>query len=292
MPINASRSSSGRLSEWLEWGRTELLFLDEREAREECEQILQFLLKVSRTELYLLPPNPRIFPQFSQCVQARKKRIPLAYLLGVSHFWEDSLEVSEDVLIPRPETEVLIESFLKDGNFSKDMPFRFLDLGTGSGNIAVTLAKLFPRSQGTAADLSERALEVADRNAQRLGVKNQLELIRSDGLDAFGDETFDAIFSNPPYVVSSDWEKLDPEVQREPRLALDGGEDGLDFYRKIFQKLSCLKRGGSLWVEIGQGQAGSVCSLFEKAGFEKTRVFKDFNQMDRIVSGINFKWTN
>ncbi len=286
MKTEPARPARG-LFPWIEWGEGELSFLGKREARKECEEILESLFGVSRSELYLAnPPDPKAFPQFVAWIRARKKRVPLAYLLEKVSFWEDEFEVERGVFIPRPETETLVEAFLKKGGFSRNDPFYFLDLGTGTGNIGGTIAKLFPHSQGMASDLSGRALAVARRNAERLGVSNRLELVQSDGLPAFGEQVFDVIFSNPPYVASQEWETLEPEVRWEPRQAFVAGEDGLDFYRKITGELSCLKQGGSFWVEIGGGHEEKVGALFEKSGFRAIEVFKDLNRIDRVIGGI------
>lgn len=276
------------ISDWLKWGKTELAFLGEHEAHQECERMLEALFGVSRAELYLsTQPQLRLFPRFSEWIEVRKGHVPLAYLARSADFWEDRFEVQSGVFIPRPETEGLIEAFLNEIQFTKEDAFRFLDLGSGSGVIATTLAKLFPRSRAVAADLSDRALAVTRRNARRLGVEDRVVLVQGDGVAAFGKATFDTILSNPPYVASGDWGRLDPEVREEPRVALDGGEDGLDFYRKIFQDLSCLKSGGSLWVEVGWGLASGVQSLFERKGFKGLRVFKDLNGIDRVIAGIH-----
>ena len=274
---------------WLEWGACELAFLGKQEAIRECEQALETLFGISRSELYLTAPSdPIAFSQFSEWVRARKERTPSAYLLRGVHFWDDGLEVEEGVFIPRPETEVLIESFFSASGLRKPDAFKFLDLGTGTGNIAVTMAKLFPNSRGAAVDLSRKALAVARRNARRLGVSDRLQFVQADGLPAFGKEIFDCVLSNPPYIASRDWPTLEPEVRREPRLALDGGEEGLDFYRKIFRQIDCLKCGGSLWVEIGWGERAQVQKLFEAANFHGIRIFKDFNQIERVICGIKF----
>jgi release factor glutamine methyltransferase len=278
-----------RPSDWLDWGIGELGFLEEAEARRECEVMLETLLGVSRAEVYLASEfDPQFLPQLSAWVQARKQRVPLAYLLGKAPFWDDEFEVEEGVLIPRPETETLIEAFLNVGGFNRSDRFRFLDLGTGSGNIAVTIAKLFPQSQGLGSDLSGKALAVAKRNAERLGASERMSWIQGDGLGSFEKERFDVIFSNPPYVASQDIEQLAPEVKQEPRLALDGGEDGLDFYRRIFRDLTCLSRGGSLWVEIGEGQRLAVQSLFDKERFRNRVTFQDLLGIHRVVGGIGW----
>ena len=277
---------------WVERGTKELAFLGGREARAESEKILEALFKIPKFELYFPPEaennfEPAFFPSFKKIIEARKKRIPLAYLLKQVSFWEDELEIEEGVFIPRPETEILIETFLKKSGFSRDDSFQFLDWGTGSGNIAVTVAKLFPKSTGVGLDLSEKALAVSARNAKRLGVSARLCRIPATWPESFKEKEFDIIFSNPPYIPSADCEKLEPEVQHEPRLALDGGPDGLDFYRTISGNLTCLKPGGSLWVEIGLGQSEAVSSLFKK-NFDEVEVFKDLNQIDRVVSAKDY----
>ena len=203
-------------------------------------------------------------------------------------FWEDEFEIEEGIFTPRPETEILVESFVETGKFKPHTPFRFLDWGTGSGIIAVTIAKLFPHAEGAACDLSGQALAVSAKNAERLGVKNRLQFVRSDGLSGFEKNSFDVIFSNPPYVASSEFAQLDPEVLCEPRLALDGGEEGTEFYKKIFSDLSSLKQNGSLWLEIGWNQRNALEEIFHGSHFDEIRIFKDFNQMDRIIAGVGF----
>jgi len=276
------------LSSWLNWGVGELAFLEAEEARRECEEMLQCVSGMSRAELYLSGQrDPEVFLQFSKWVEARKNRIPLAYLLGKAHFWQDEFEIEEGVFIPRPETEILVEAFLKNGGFARDSEFRFLDLGTGSGNIAVTIAKIFRRARGAASDICEKALRLSARNARRLGVEGRIDFVRAYKLSGFYCQAFDVIFSNPPYVASGDFERLEPEVLAEPSLALNGGERGTDFYEMIFQDLSCLKQGGSLWMEIGWNQCEPVKRIFQDGGFNEIRIFKDLNQIDRVVAGSN-----
>lgn len=272
---------------WVQWAQKELPSLSAEEVQEECEVILSSLAGVSRSALYFQPDlNPGLFQEFSRLVGERKKRIPLAYLLKRATFWDDELEIEEGVLIPRPETEVLIEAFIQSSGLSSKDSFRFLDFGSGSGNIAVTITKLFTHSRGMGLDPSSQALSLGKRNAERLGVADRLEWIKANGFINFG-EKFDALFSNPPYIRKRDCDALDAEVLKEPRLALDGGEDGLHFYRMILGNLHCLKRGGSLWLEIGWDQSEAVQSLF-KGNFQNVKVFKDFNQIERIIGGIHF----
>ena len=275
-------------SRWVEWGAGELSFLGNRQARRECERVLETLFGLHRSEIYLSQVAlPKGFSRFSELVQARKKRIPLAYLLGRTPFWDAELEIDSGVFIPRPETEILIESFVKMSGFRTDSCFRFLDLGTGSGNIAVTVAKLFPKTQGVGSDLSSQALAAARNNACQLAVSCRIQWIQAPGLDAFNQGSFDVIFSNPPYINSGECEGLEPEVQQEPRLALDGGPDGMALYRHLLENISSLRLGGSLWVEIGWDQGERVVTLFENR-FERTQLFQDLNGLDRIVGAAGF----
>lgn len=278
------------LQGWLKWGAEELAFLGKDEALAECEEVLETLLGVSRFELYLTSEaDPLLFSQYTARIRDRKKRIPLAYLLRKTCFWEDCFDVEKGVFIPRPETETLIEAFLRTGPYAPSDPFSFLDFGTGSGNIAITIAKLFPRAHGIASDLSAKALDVATRNAKRLGVDHRIQGVEADGLGGFKPGSLDVIFSNPPYVASGEWEELAAEVREEPRLALEGGEDGLDFYRGILESIDCLRKKGSLWVEIGRGEHPAVVSLFRTERFARIEVFKDLSGIDRVVAGREFR---
>jgi len=287
--VLASPPAHSGVSESLAWGKSRLTFLGGEAAQAECEFILESLLGVSRAELYLHSEqiDPGVFSRFREKVEAREKRLPLAYVLGEISFWDARLEIESGVFVPRPETEGIIENFLKEGGFSSNAPFRFLDLGTGSGAIALTISRLFSKAGGAASDISWKALEVARRNAKHLE-GGRIQWVRADGLPGFGKETFDVIFSNPPYLARQDLDSLDPEVRSEPRAALDGGEDGLDFYRRLKGELGCLKRGGGLWVEIGWGQADPVRSIFESIGFDRVKVFRDLNGIDRVAAGIGF----
>lgn len=285
------------IPDWIEWGKSRLAFLTPEAAQAECELILESLLEVSRAELYLFgQAGPEIFSRFCGLIEAREKRLPLAYVLGEAPFWEDRFQVEEGVFIPRPETEGIIENFLKEGGFPSTAPFRFLDLGTGSGAIALTIARLFPKARGVAEDISGKAVKTARRNddvwlAGALKSGSRTHYLQADGLTIFKEGSFDVIFSNPPYIASRDLDSLDPEVRFEPRLALDGGEDGLDFYRRLKGGLNCLKQGGSLWVEIGWGQAAQVQSIFEQMGFDRVKIFKDLNGIERIIAGVGKKGT-
>lgn len=191
---------------------------------------------------------------------------PVSRIVGEKEFHALSFRVTPDVLDPRPDTEVLVDAVVK--RFAANPPRRLIDLGTGSGCILITLLKKFPRAAGVGADISESALEVAQENALRNGVADRASFIQGDWAGSI-DESFDLIVSNPPYIPSGDIPNLDREVRNhDPILALDGGFDGLDAYRKIFSQLKKLfLPGGAGFFEVGILQAEDVARLVENAGF-------------------------
>ena len=207
-----------------------------------------------------------------------KERIsdrPLWYIVGNTEFYGFTLDVDERVLIPRPETEELVEHALKDINENSEV----LDLCTGSGAIAIAVKKL-TNAKVTAVDISDKAIELAKSNARKNNA--EIEFVLSDMFDGIGERKFDVIISNPPYIRRDDIQTLDKEVKSfEPILALDGGNDGLDYYRKIFQNASkYLKNCGVLYLECGINQAQEIADMFN--GYE-TEIIKDINGIDRII---------
>ncbi|MBQ9790930.1 MAG: peptide chain release factor N(5)-glutamine methyltransferase [Clostridia bacterium] len=208
----------------------------------------------------------------------RKKGRPLAYIIGNTEFFGRVFETKEGVLIPRPETELLVEEVLK---IAKNMGAeKILDIGTGSGAIAISLA-FETNAKLVAVDISDGAIEIANKNAKTLGA--DVEIIKSDLFEKI-DEKYDIIVSNPPYIKTAVLSTLDREVRdHEPILALDGGEDGLDFYRKIIENApKYLKDDGYVAFEIGFDQAEDLKRLLKK-DFENINVIKDYNKHDRIV---------
>jgi release factor glutamine methyltransferase len=211
----------------------------------------------------------------AQALLARRaKREPLQYLLGTQEFCGLEFEVAPDVLIPRPETELLVETAVRCAGLQPGAGRRpvIVDLGTGSGCIAVSLSKRLPDAVLYATDCSAKALRVARRNAGRHGVAGQVMFLEGDlskPLEARGVAGHvDLVVSNPPYIAERDWDGLQPEVRLyEPRVALAGGEDGLAVYRRLVQEAAVLLTdGGWLILEIGQGQAEAVCRLIEETG--------------------------
>ncbi len=214
---------------------------------------------------------------------SRTERRPLQYLTGEQYFYGLRFQVDENVLIPRQETEELCEwglSFLR----ALTKPTA-LDLCTGSGAIAVTLKHECPMAQVTAADLSEAALATARKNALQNGV--DVQFVRGDLWDAVQGMTFDLILSNPPYIPTLDCDTLQAEVMHEPRMALDGGADGLDFYRRIAAKApKHLNPGGMIAVELGVGEAQAVAELFAQAGLINVEIRKDIYGVERMVGAM------
>lgn len=212
-----------------------------------------------------------------------RKGIPLEHITHQKEFMKLNFFVDENVLIPRQDTEILVEEVIKIAQ--KTNAKKILDLCTGSGAIAVSLAKYLPQSEITAIDISNEALKIAKKNAINNQVENQITFISSDMFTNLNDEKFDIIVSNPPYIKRNVIESLDEEVKREPYIALDGGEDGLYFYKKIIREsYQYLKYRGYLCLEIGFDQKIDVIELIEnEEKFENTYSKKDLYDNDRII---------
>ena len=223
--------------------------------------------------------------QYEQAVLARAERIPLQHLTGCQCFMGLEFKVNEWVLIPRQDTETLVERVLEE---NRDKNSAILDVCTGSGCIAISLVKLGEYRSVTALDISKEALKVAEANRERIlgEEKERLRLIKSDMFEGLEPKAqFDVIVSNPPYIPSEVIEGLEPEVRdHEPRLALDGEADGLKFYRILAERsMAYLKPGGKIYMEIGFDQGKDVSELFEQAGFEGLKVIKDMAGLNRVV---------
>lgn len=211
-------------------------------------------------------------------VARRAGRAPLSHVTGRREFWGREFEVTPDVLDPRPETETLIALALERGPAA-----RVLDLGVGSGAILLTLLAEWPEARGVGVDASPAALAVARRNAERLGVAARAEMLEGDWL-AGATGRFDLVVSNPPYLTSAEAAAASPELAHEPRLALDGGPDGLAPYRRIAAEApAALAPGGAVVVEFGVGQGEAAAALFRAAGFRATRLAPDFDGRPRAL---------
>lgn len=219
-------------------------------------------------------------------VARREQREPVSHILGRKGFWKIMLQVNPHVLTPRPETEVIVDLALRA--FDEGAVFKLLDLGVGSGAILLAILAERPGAKGLGVDISEEALAVARDNAASLGLAGRLALLRGDWTAGLADKEFDLVVSNPPYIASEVIDTLEPEVRvHEPRLALDGGPDGLDHYRLLAGEiLRVLKPGGIFAVEIGYDQKDAVEALFRSAGALNVVTIKDLSDRHRVVTGI------
>ena len=221
---------------------------------------------------------------FSRRVERRTRREPLQHILGTANFLGYDFQVSAEVLIPRPETEVLVELALE---FLMHLPNpSVFDLGTGSGCIALSLAKRCSKARIIGSDVSREALALARANAVSLDTLDQVEFRHADGLAAFAKgEQVDLILSNPPYIPTANIDTLEPEVRdHDPRLALDGGADGMQFYRLLADEgRSHLKSGGKLMAEFGDGQAPTIVDLFRQADWPTVTTANDLSHQPRIL---------
>jgi len=260
----------------------------------EAGVMLCHVLKCNRA--YLISHNDRALAEheleeFKKLLKGRTEKIPLQYLLGETEFMSLSFRVSPAVLIPRQDTEVLVEKCIELVKEQKGKKLRVLDMCTGSGCIAVSIAYYCPEVRVTACDISKAALDIAKINARQAGVQNRVEFCSGDLFEALNNQEsherkFDIIVSNPPYIETDTVEQLQSEVRdHEPYMALDGGADGLDFYRRIVKESPrYLTAGGYLALEIGYNQGNSVSRLME-GDFEDITVYKDYGGNNRVVVG-------
>lgn len=249
--------------------------------------LLEVAAGISRTDIVTDPYRaltPEQVATLEDYLSRRERREPVSHIIGRKGFWKIMLGVNAHVLTPRPDTEVIVDLVL--AAYPEHRHFALVDLGVGSGAIALAILAERPHAKALGIDLSEEALAVARDNAANLGLDGQLALLRGDWTEGLGDATFDLVVSNPPYIASADIETLDPEVREyEPRLALDGGEDGLEAYRRLApEALRVLRPDGLLAFEIGHTQAQAVSDLLAKAGAQDIRVHRDLAARDRVVT--------
>ena len=260
-------------------------------ARLDAELLLCHVLGCSREQLVLaaqVPLGAADRRAFQALLARRLAREPVAYLTGTREFWSLPFHVTSDVLIPRPETELLIETAVDlAAKFSVDGRLRIVDVGTGSGAIAVALAAEIQDAEIYATEISAPALALAQENAQRHGLGANIRFVCGDLFEGFGlPGSFHLILSNPPYIPAAEIDALQPEVSRwEPRQALNGGADGLDFYRRIAAAAwRRLAPDGAVILETADGSARSAAALFENnAGYRQVRIVEDYAGSERII---------
>ncbi len=261
----------------------------------DAEVILSNLLQVDRVKLHIYPEREisrEICKKFWQAVEKRKKAMPIQYIIGKKEFMGLEFCLEEGVLIPRNDTEILVEKILDlyEKHFA-GQKVRILDMGVGSGAIAVSLAKYISFAQVYGVDISAKAMELARKNSTRHGVAERTKFLQGDlfaglkGLDLEG--SFDFIVSNPPYIARDIIKGLDRQVaDYEPIIALDGGRDGLDFYRRIIKEAPLyLGDGGWIGLEIGYDQGDQVKKLLQGANFVGIDLIKDLAGLDRVLIG-------
>ncbi|MCI9064047.1 MAG: peptide chain release factor N(5)-glutamine methyltransferase [Clostridia bacterium] len=248
--------------------------------------ILQFTLKKSREYLIIYDSKEVTKTQREEYIKNIKRLVmgePLQYITGMQEFMKLKFLVTKDVLIPQPDTEILVEEAIKI--LEKIQNPVILDLCTGSGAIAISIAKYIQNVKIYATDISKKALDIAKENARLNGVTNNIEFIESDLFEKLKDKKFDVIISNPPYIATNEIKKLPIEVQNEPKLALDGGKDGLDFYKRIAKEgYKYLNRKGYICLEIGYDQKNDVQKIIsDERRYVDTYCKKDLCQNDRVI---------
>jgi release factor glutamine methyltransferase len=267
-------------------------------ARLDAELLLGHVLKMERIELYMRfdqPLEPREVDAYRIAIAKRAGRQPVAYITGSKEFYSLKLRVNPNVLIPRPETELLVERVL-EWLSQQELEARIIELGTGSGAIAVALAHSLGQVEGArpriyATDISPEALQVAKANVDDYEVGETVEFLQGNLYDALPSSLVsqvDVIISNPPYIPTDEIKELAPEIlQYEPLGALDGGVDGLAFYRRIYAEgQKFLRPGGLVAVEIGHGQGSQVVAIAQNLGYIEPKVYRDYGDKERVVMAI------
>lgn len=284
----------------LKWAIVTLKKSDIEFPETNADTLLAYLLSCDRARLYTNPENiidDAVIRKYKELIYKRASHVPLQYITRQVEFMSLSFIVDERVLIPRPETEILVETVL---NKAQEKEFAnksiiIMEIGTGSGNIAVSLAKNLSNAEIYTGDISEDALTLAQLNIQRHGVVDKVHILHGDFFGAFCNNVkkghIDFLVSNPPYVSESEWKHLEPELRdHEPREALVGGKDGLCFYRRIVKESTdWLRPGGYLIIESGETQANTITKFMESDGhYEDIEITKDLQGKERVISARVF----
>ena len=251
----------------------------------DSEILLSNLIKRDKKHIILNPKellNSEQLDKFKCLIERRKKGEPIAYLINKKEFWKDEFFVNKDVLIPRPDTELIIEQVLKI--YSKDEQLQVLDIGTGSGCILLSILKERPNFYGTGIDISKKSINVSKLNAKRLNLTSRVKFFHSS-VDNFKIGKYDLIVSNPPYIELLNLKYLEKDVVNfEPKLALSGGFDGFSKIRKVINKANTLiKKNGKFILEIGFNQKNKVIKILKEEGFYVNKAIKDYGNNDRCI---------
>ncbi len=289
--------------EMLDWTTDFLSKKNIKEARLDAEVLLSFSLNIKRLDLYLnfdriLKTNEIV--GFKELIKKRAERFPVAYILGEKEFMSQKFKVNENVLIPRPETELLVEEAAKIARdlLQKNEKLMIVDTFTGSGCVAISLAKMLENFTKNffvfGIDLSAKAIEIAQENIYLNGVVTRVRLVCGDILKPLSisalEDSVDLITANPPYIKTRDLSSLDKELFYEPKNALNGGDDGLFYYEKLIKESKkYLKENGFLVLEIDESLTTELSKIFEKAEFTDLKIKKDYQNLDRILVAKNKK---
>lgn len=273
----------GRILKW-----TEQYFKEKgiESPRLDAEVLLSHILGRERIYLYVHfdePLEPAELARYREAIKQRVQRVPIAYIIGEKEFMGLTFKVTEDTLVPRPDTEILVQAAIERLRARGDAP-RFADIGTGTGAICLSVLHFLPKAQADTVDISPAARAIAEENAAALEVADRVTFHTGDLLAPLAGQCYDAILSNPPYIPDGDIAALAPEVRlKEPHTALAGGKDGLDFYRRLMADApALLKDGGFLAVEVGIHQAAPVAALAVPS-FSRTEILKDYAGIERVV---------
>lgn len=272
----------GRILKW-----TEQFFKEKgiESPRLDAEVLLSHILGRERIYLYVHfdePLEPAELARYRDAIKQRVQRVPVAYIIGEKEFMGLTFKVTEDTLVPRPDTEILVQAAVERLRARGEAP-RFADIGTGSGAICLSVLHFLPKAQADTVDISPAARAIAEENAAALEVADRVTFHTGDLLAPLAG-SYDAILSNPPYIPDDDIAALAPEVRlKEPHTALAGGKDGLDFYRRLTADApALLKDGGFLALEVGIHQAAPVAALAAPS-FSRTEILKDYAGIERVV---------
>ena len=251
----------------------------------DSELLLSSTLKIDRSQILLnldkeIKNKEKFF--FLNLIKRRKKCEPIAYIIGFKEFWKQKFKVNNDVLIPRPETEILVEQVINELNINSKK--RILDIGTGSGCIILSILKERKKCIGVGIDISKNAIKLAKYNAKIQHIKNRIKFFNTD-IDNFYSNNYDLIISNPPYIDLKKINDLDKDIKNhEPKIALDGGIDGYEKIRLVIKKSSNLiKRKGKLFLEVGFDQARETLRILNVYGFYNNKIVKDLSKKNRCI---------